>query len=89
MDEAGLDTYATCARAKSVFGIDHALLITQNFHLPRALFICNSLNLTVTGVSADLRVYRRSSLAWWNFREIFATANAWLELNVTKPAAQS
>ncbi len=85
LDEAGLDTYATCYRAKTLFGIERALLVTQNFHLPRALFICDGLGLQATGVSADRRTYRRASQAWWNLRELFATANAWVEVNVMKP----
>jgi vancomycin permeability regulator SanA len=86
LDEAGLDTYTTCYRAKSLFGVERALLVTQNFHLPRALFICDGLGLPAVGVSADRREYRNSSQAWWNFREVFATANAWVDVNVRKPA---
>jgi vancomycin permeability regulator SanA len=85
LDEAGLDTYATCYRAKTLFGIERALLVTQSFHLPRALYICDRLGLQATGVSADRRTYRRASQAWWNLRELFATANAWMEVNVVKP----
>lgn len=85
LDPAGLDTYATCYRAKALFGVTNALLVTQNFHLPRALFICEALGLTARGVMADQRTYRRSSLAYWNFREIFATANAWWDVNVAHP----
>jgi len=85
LDDAGLDTYATCYRAKTLFGIERALLVTQNFHLPRALFICDGLGLEAAGVSADRRSYRRASQVWWGFRELFATANAWVEVNVVKP----
>jgi SanA protein len=84
-DEAGLDTYETCYRAKTLFGVERALLVTQNFHLPRALFICDGIGLPATGVSADQRDYRQSTQAWWNFREIFATANAWVDVNVRRP----
>jgi vancomycin permeability regulator SanA len=86
LDEAGLDTYATCSRARAVFGVTQALLVTQSFHLPRALFLCEALGVQTTGVSADLRAYRQRSLAFWNLREVFATANAWWEVNVTRPA---
>lgn len=85
LDPAGLDTYATCYRAKALFGVTRALLVTQNFHLPRALFICDALGITAQGVMADQRTYRRSSLAYWNFREIFATANAWWDVTVARP----
>jgi SanA protein len=42
MDYAGRDTYDTCYRAKRVFGFDKAILITQSFHAPRAVFISRS-----------------------------------------------
>jgi len=85
VDDAGLDTYASCYRAQSKFGATEVLLVTQEFHLPRALFICEALGLTANGVSSDRRTYRNSSLAFWNFREVLATANAAWEVYVTKP----
>ena len=85
LDEAGLDTYASCYRAQSKFGASEVLLVTQEFHLPRALFICEALGLRASGVSSDRRTYRNSSLAFWNFREVLATANAAWEVYVSKP----
>jgi len=52
-DDAGFSTYDSCYRAKAVFGIERATLVTQRFHLPRALFIANSLGLDAIGVAAD------------------------------------
>ena len=86
LDYAGRRTYDTCFRAKSIFGVERALLVTQKFHLPRALFICNMLGLTASGVEANNRNYRRVSLLIWNFREQLATAAAFLDLYVDKPA---
>lgn len=85
LDYAGRRTYDTCYRAKAIFGLERAILVTQDFHLPRALFICEALGLHVAGVSADRRDYRRSSMAWWHVRETVATANAWVEVRVTHP----
>jgi SanA protein len=85
LDYAGRSTYDTCYRAKAIFGVERAVLVTQNFHLPRALFICDALGLPATGVSADRHTYRRSALAWWQLREIFATANAWWDVTVAHP----
>ena len=85
LDYAGRSTYDTCYRAKAIFGVERALLVTQNFHLPRALFLCEVLGIGAVGVSADRRDYRRGWVAYWNFREIFATANAWWEVNVARP----
>lgn len=52
-DTAGLSTYDSCVRAHSVFGARQALLVTQRFHLTRALFIANSVGLDAWGVAAD------------------------------------
>jgi SanA protein len=50
LDHGGQRTYDTCYRAKAVFALDSALLVTQAFHLPRALFVCNALGLKAEGV---------------------------------------
>ncbi|NMB68332.1 MAG: DUF218 domain-containing protein [Chloroflexi bacterium] len=85
LDYAGRRTYDTCYRAKEIFGIDQALLVTQRFHLPRALVICNGLGVAGEGVSADRRAYRRSSLGIWNLRELPATLVAFIDTFITRP----
>lgn len=80
LDEAGLDTFATCERALRLFGVQHAVLVTQAFHLPRALYLCESLGTPMLGVAADRRAYRQSSVFFWNLRETLATANAIYEV---------
>jgi SanA protein len=52
-DDLGLSTYDSCLRAFSVFEVRRALLVTQRFHLPRALFIANSMGMDAWGVAAD------------------------------------
>lgn len=52
-DDLGLSTYDSCVRAQRVFGVDRAILVTQQFHLPRALYIANSIGLDAVGVAAD------------------------------------
>jgi len=84
-DYGGLRTYDTCYRALHIYGVKQAILVTQNFHLPRALYLCNALGLDVEGVSADLREYRQRSLVWWNLREMFATLVALWEVHVQPP----
>ena len=56
-DYAGNRTYDSCYRAKAVFGINKAVLVTQSFHLPRALYICSSLGIDVVGYASDLHEY--------------------------------
>ena len=87
LDYAGRRTYDTCLRAKIIFGVDRALLITQGFHLPRALFLCNTLGIQSYGVEANVNRYRRSSMFFWNIREQFATTAAFFDLYVHDPTA--
>jgi len=85
LDYAGRRTYDTCYRAKAVFGVTGAILVTQAFHLPRSLYLCNQLGVDSVGVDADLRVYRKSSLLYWNIRELLATAAALWDVNIGHP----
>lgn len=85
MDFAGRRTYDTCYRAKVIFGVDEALLVTQKFHLPRALFLCNALGLNAYGVEANNNRYRNGSLLIWNIREQMATVTAFMDVYVNNP----
>lgn len=55
LDYAGFSTFDTLTRARDVFGVERALLITQDWHLPRALFIGEALGLEVRGCAAPER----------------------------------
>jgi SanA protein len=79
-DYAGRRTYDTCYRAREIFGLGSAVLVTQDFHLPRALFTCDQLGLEVVGVAADLQPYSRRSLAWSTVREIPALLTALVDV---------
>ena len=85
LDFAGRSTYDTCYRAKYIFGVDQALLITQRYHLPRALYTCNKLGLEASGVSADRREYRKYAYRFWVIREFAATTAAFWDLWIEKP----
>jgi len=85
LDYAGRSTYDTCYRAKEIFRVTQAILVTQRFHLPRAIFLCNQFGIESIGVIADQRIYRKSSLTYWNLREIPATLTAWWDIYIAKP----
>jgi len=85
LDYAGRRTYDTCYRAKAIFGVDSAILVTQKFHLARALFLCNILGVKAHGVEANNLNYRKSSLLFWNIREQFATFTAFMDIFIEKP----
>ena len=80
LDYAGRRTYDTCYRAKAIFGVTQAILVTQQFHLPRAIFLCNMLGVDGIGVVANNINYRKSSLLYWNLRELPATVTAFADL---------
>ena len=84
MDYAGRSTYDTCYRARAIFGLADAVLVTQRFHLDRALMTCNNMGVRAVGYVADRRSYG-ASLWWSTLREIPATLNAFVEVFVTKP----
>lgn len=85
MDYAGRRTYDTCYRAKHIFKINSAILVTQKYHLPRALFLCDQIGIESVGVNSDLREYSQRSYQIWVIREIFASANAVWDAWITKP----
>ncbi|GLY23193.1 ElyC/SanA/YdcF family protein [Micromonospora sp. NBRC 101691] len=61
LDHAGFDTYDSCARAKRIFGVDRATVVTQTFHLPRAVTVCRHLGVDANGVGDETaRAYDRT-----------------------------
>lgn len=70
-DRAGHRTYDTCYRASHVFDVTEAVLVTQAFHLPRALLTCEGLGIKAVGAVADQRPYRDAG--WYEIRETAAT----------------
>jgi SanA protein len=85
LDYAGRRTYDTCYRARAIFGVESAILVTQNFHLSRALFTCNALGLKAQGVEANNYYYLKRYRLYWNIREQFATVGAFWDVYVSKP----
>lgn len=72
-DHAGFDTYDSCQRARRIFGVERAIVVTQGFHLPRAVFLCRQAGIATDGVAAATEGGR----PWMNqLREIPATVKA-------------
>jgi vancomycin permeability regulator SanA len=61
-DYAGFDTYDSCARAVRIFGVRRAIVVTQTYHLPRAVMLCRRLGLDADGVGDD--TVRRLTTPW-------------------------
>ena len=85
LDYAGRRTYDTCYRAKAIFGVESAILVTQKFHMSRALFTCNALGLKAVGVEANNYYYLKRSRLYWNIREQFATVGAFWDVYIKRP----
>jgi SanA protein len=85
LDYAGRRTYDTCYRARYIFGVESAILVTQKFHLSRALFTCNALGVKVAGVEANNYYYLKRSRLYWNIREQFATVGAFWDVYFKRP----
>lgn len=64
VDPAGLDTYDSCLRARDVYDIERLVVVSQTYHLPRALAICRALGLDAWGVGDDSA--RSSARPWAN-----------------------
>ncbi len=78
-DYAGFRTYDSLYRARDIFDVQKAILVTQRFHLPRAIFIAKHLGITVIGIDASLRSYGLEQ-CWYELREILASEYAWLDV---------
>ena len=84
LDGAGLRTHDTCYRAAAVYGVRRAALVTQRFHLPRALLLCEALGIEAVGVAAGRARFSRRHVVYWHAREVAATAVAWLDATVIR-----
>mgnify|MGYP003623553766 CR=1 FL=1 len=86
LDHAGFSTYDSMVRAKEVFGAERILIVTQPFHLSRAVYIARSIGLDAYGMGSDLRNYGPYSTVFNELREIAARAKDSFYVNVWKPA---
>ncbi|WP_336318130.1 SanA/YdcF family protein [Streptomyces lavendofoliae] len=76
-DYAGFDTWDSCVRAKRIFGVDRAVLVTQGFHIRRAVALCRAADIDVYGVGVDEP--RDSVWYWGGARELAAAGKAALD----------
>jgi vancomycin permeability regulator SanA len=77
-DYAGFDTWDSCVRAKKIFGVDRAVLVTQDFHIRRALTLCRSAGVDAYGIG----VTERLDSSWYHgkAREVFAAGKGALNV---------
>ena len=80
-DPYGLDTYDTCARAVSVYGVREAVLVSQYVHIPRAVALCRGLGMDADGLEVaapDANGRHLQRLAREYLANVKAAADAWL-----------
>jgi vancomycin permeability regulator SanA len=86
LDYAGFSTYESCYRAKKIFGVKNAVLVTQNFHLPRAVYTCRQFDIQALGLGTpDWESYSKLTVSWYTFREQISIIKALWEVHVTHP----
>ena len=82
MDHAGFSTYESVYRARDIFEVQRPVIVTQRYHMYRALYIADALGLDACGVSADTRRYAGQS--YRTARELLARAKDFVQC-ITQP----
>ena len=86
LDYAGFDTYDTCVRARRIFGVTQAIIVTQDFHEPRAVSVCRAAGVEVRGVADTLaRNNRGTWVRSWLRERAAAVKAAWDVLSGREP----
>ncbi|MEH1129848.1 SanA/YdcF family protein [Micromonospora sp. CPCC 206061] len=86
-DPYGLDTYDSCVRARDVYGVTRALIVTQSYHLSRAVTLCRHLDVDADGVAARCDGCGAALLAEKAVRDYLACGKAAWDAARGRPAA--
>ncbi|AFZ38387.1 protein of unknown function DUF218 (plasmid) [Stanieria cyanosphaera PCC 7437] len=86
LDYAGFSTYESCYRAHQVFDVHRAVVITQNYHLPRAVYTCRQLGVNAVGLGTpDREIYGLRGMIPYLLREMLANVKALSDIYLTRP----
>ena len=84
MDHAGFNTYESIYRARDIFQVKKVIIVTQEYHLMRAVFIARELGLEAYGVASDLHDYGEV-MTMYRLREVAARNKAFFTAKFFKP----
>lgn len=87
MDHAGISTYDSIYRAKSIFKTKKIIIVTQKYHLYRALYIAKQLDIEAYGIASNLRPYTNQEKR--ELREILARVKDFFKIILKKPSTYS
>jgi SanA protein len=83
MDHAGFDTYDTMYRARDVFLVKSAIVVTQKYHLYRAVYLAGSMGIEIQGVACDR--YKSPAQIYYSAREVAARTKDFFDAEIFKP----
>lgn len=83
MDHAGFSTYDTMYRAKEIFDVKKAIIVTNEYHLPRSIYVARKLGIEAYGVKSDIRQYQLMDR--YTKREKLAQLKDFIYVNIIKP----
>jgi vancomycin permeability regulator SanA len=84
MDHAGFSTYESVYRARDIFQVKKVIIVTQEYHLMRAVYVARALGMEAYGVAADRRDYGQA-MKMYKIREIAARNKDFVWTNIIKP----
>ena len=82
MDHAGFDTYDSLYRAKEIFELESAIIVTQQFHINRAVYIANELGIDAVGYSVNEEKYKKVLRYKWQLREYLSRVKAFVDVKI-------
>lgn len=86
-DRYGLSTYESMWRAKNVYGAEKIVVVTQKYHLYRAVYLARALGLEAVGVDSTNKIYLMPQI-WYDIREVMARCKDFF-FGIVKPSIQN
>ena len=80
LDHAGFSTWDSMFRARDVFEVEDLIIVTQEFHISRAVAMARSLGLDAVGYALSQEHFSRRTVRFWQFREYFARVRAFFSI---------